>query len=361
MTAKKIWKKIPLIASLIFLVMACIYLFGLAADRYTSESKFTIKSNSVGSAPAGFDLGMLGGSSVTKQDQLIIRDFLTSNDVMLKVVEKFGLRELSAPATDVLWSVSDDTQSQHLLSHYRSLVELRYDEEASISTLVTQGFSPSITQRMNEFLLSEAEQYINEFSDKTSDAFISFAQNDVARAKQAVAEANGKIREAQDAGQLVDPKTDLEVVAKTLAELEAQIIAAKAELEELRGVYQEDTYQVLSKVSQIEGMERQIDALRIRMANGDGGDLAGASVLFASLQFDLEFANTSYASALKTLEMAKVQAMQSRKHLVIVETPNLPDYPTYPSKFLDLLIVVGSLTLFIAMLSAIVGIIPARD
>jgi capsular polysaccharide transport system permease protein len=357
MNISNLTKKLPMVLGIITFLAIGFYQCFLAADRYTSESRFTIKSSGTGAAPAGLDLGLLGGSSATKQDQLVIRDYLKSHDMMQKVIEEFGLEAISGPSSDILWSVDENSNTKSLLNHFRSLIEFTYDEEASVSTLVTQGFDPDIAQALNGFLIVNAEEYINKFSDKSSNSFINFAEEDVLQSKKAVNEANSKIRSAQEAGQLVDPTTDIQVVAKTLTELEAQLATVTAEMSELQGVYQEGTYQLTSKQMQIENIEDQISRLRARMASGEGEDLAGASVLFAALQFELEFANASYASALKTLEMAKVQAMQSRKYLVIIDSPDVADFALYPKVFLNLMVAAALILASIVVFKGVAAII----
>ncbi len=338
-------------------VVSAFYLWVLASDRYSAESRFTIKSQGEAAASTGFDLGLLGGSSVTKQDQLIIRDYLLSYDMMQKVVDEYGIEKLSSPRKDVLWRAGQDTKGKDLLSHYRALIQFSYDEEAGVSKVVTQGFSPEMARDLNAFLIESAEQYINDFSERSSDSFIAYAEGDVERAQERMEEVNQKIREAQDAGQLVGPETELQVVASNLTSLEATLAAERAELNRLQGIFQDDAWDVVSKERYIETLVQQVADLRSRMASDDGEDLAQASVLFASLQSELEFANTAHASALKTLEMAKMQAMQSRKHLVIIESPDLPDFPEYPRRFLWLLIMATLSAVGIVILQGISRIV----
>lgn len=348
-----IFKNLSFVAGAAAAIVSSVYLWGMASDRYASESRFTVKSQGESSASAGIDWGLLGGSNATKQDQLIIRDFLMSDDMLEKVVDKFGVRAISGSPIDILWSVDEDTRSLELLKHYRSLLEFTYDDEASISTLVTQGFSAEMSEDLNVFLLGEAEDYINEFSAKTSAAFIEFAESDVQDASELVADITQQLQQAQREGSLANPETDLKVVAETLAEQESLHAAHRAELRRLRQVYQDDTYAVLSQKEKVQEAEARIAELRGRMSSAEGHDLAEASVVFAALQNKLDFANRKYVSTLNMLETAKIQAMQSQKHLVIVEAPNTPDYPEYPKRLQGFLVFVGTVLALSVLLRAV--------
>ncbi|EPX77985.1 hypothetical protein [Salipiger mucosus] len=326
-------------------LIAAVYLFILAGDRFVSESRFTIKSQGEASAATNLDLGILGGTSAAKQDQLIVRDYMMSRDMMEKTFNEFGTDALSGPFQDILWYITDDSPVKAKLSHYRSMVEFTFDEEAAVSTVETNAFSPETARKLNRFLLTEAENYINAFTERSSETMIDYSRRDLEAAQDRVMRITDEIRNAQRTAKTVDPETDLGVVATTLTELETKLAAAKSELDSLQSYLQDDTHQVIAQRRKISNLESQISNLRDRMAGADDDSLADTSVQFSTLKSRLQFANENYVSARKTLEMAKVQAMQSRKHLVIIDHPDLADFSTYPRRlisFLFALCVIGA-------------------
>ncbi|MBO9428595.1 hypothetical protein [Sulfitobacter sp. R18_1] len=347
----KFSKKYSFTALFIAMVSVCaFYLFVMAADRFISESRFTIKSQSEGAA-SGLDLGILGGTSASKQDQLVIRDYLKSHDMMVKVVEEFGLDILSAPSKDILWHINADTEIKRLLAHYRALVDFTYDEEASVSTLITQGFDPETSRKLNNYLLDAAENYINEFTKKTSASFITYAQQDVDEAYQEVTEVMNRIRDAQEKNAMVDPENDIKVVTSSISALENQLIEEKSVLSSLLTTFQEGTHKVQAQRKVIQNIETQLSETRSRMAGSgpENTDLAAASVNFSRLNSELEFAQGKYASSMKTLEAAKVQAMHSRKHLMIIDHPDVPDYAEYPKRLIALAFCIVVILVFMVL------------
>ncbi len=354
--AKLVGKHAFSIAILFATTLCAVYLFGLASDRYISESRFTVKSQSEGSA-GGLDLGILGSTTATKQDQLIIRDYLRSSDMMKKVFNEFGIELLTADRADLFWHINEKTRFKDRLAHYRSLIDFTYDEEASISTLITQGFEADVALRLNAFLVSAAEVYINEFSEKTSSRFIEFAQKDVEEAKAEVAYVTDMIRRAQESSRMVNPETDIRAIASTIGTLETLLSQQKGELTALLGYLQEETHQVAAQRAQIQSTETQLAELRSRLAGDQGKDLAAASLSFAQLESNLEFANANYASALKTLEAAKIQAMQARKYLMTVEQPDTPDYAEYPKPFINLAMCIAVLLMCAMLIKSLIRIL----
>lgn len=345
----KIKANSTLVVLALALMIAAGYLVGFAGDRFTSESRFTVKSQSEGAAASGLDLGILGGTSAAKQDQLIIRDYLMSHDMMKMVVDEFGIDMISGPQSDPLRRVTEDSAEKRKLARYRWLIDYTYDAEASVSTLITQGYSAEAAQELNTFLLGKAETYINDFSRKNSRNFIDFAKRDVKKARSRVDAVRQRIRETQTENELVDPETDIKVVASTLTEIEAELTKQRSELNNLLSYLHEDTHQVEAKKNTIRNLESQRAELRERLSGKTDKDLAGASVAFKSLESELEFANANYASAMKTLEAARMQAMQSRKYLMIIEEPDIPDFAEYPRVLIDLAMVTAVMLMTILL------------
>lgn len=334
------------------------YLFGLAEDRYGSESRFTIKTQMDGAGASSLDLGILGGGNAAKQDQLIIRDLLLSAGMMAQVVDRFSLDGLSSSGWDLLYAMDEDTPQRQRLAHYRSLIDFKYDEEAAVSTLVTQAFDAQTARDLNAFLIAEAEAYINRFSEKTSEQFISFAEADLGRARQMVEDVQGRIRAAQETSKLVSPETDIGVIASTLGQLESRLAEMRAERDHLMGYMNEDADKVLAKQREIDGLEAQVAAQRARLSAGEeqDQDLASASVRFAALENEMEFANIALGSSLKTLEAAKMQAMSSRKYLMLIEEPMAADFAEYPYRWRNaayLLLLAGALHMGLACILSI--------
>ena len=64
---------------------------------------------------------------------------------------------------------------------------------------------------------------------------------------------------------------------------------------------------------------------------------------------DLEFATDLYRSSLTALEAARVEASRKLKHLVVIQSPPLPDAALYPRR----LYMLTTLWVFLALLYGI--------
>src|SRR3546814_1972129 len=77
-------KNSPLLtAAVLFSLLASIYWFFIASDRYVSEAHVIIQRTELtGGTPTDFAGILTGGSSINRGDQLILRDYLRSVDMV---------------------------------------------------------------------------------------------------------------------------------------------------------------------------------------------------------------------------------------------------------------------------------------
>ena len=172
---KVLKKNIDIITIIIPIVISIIYLFFIAEDRYISHSTFTLKSES--EAGVGIDLGFLGAPTSSKQDQMIIKNHILSQDMMHKVIERFGLKNaLSSSNKDPLWKIDENSSTVDRFKRYKNIVKVIYDEESGVTNIKVENFNPEAASNINEFILSESILFVNDFSNSLSNNFINFAK-----------------------------------------------------------------------------------------------------------------------------------------------------------------------------------------
>ena len=70
--------------------------------------------------------------------------------------------------------------------------------------------------------------------------------------------------------------------------------------------------------------------------------LTGQLAEYEALEVERNFAQQAYASALSSLETARVDASRQQRYLAVYAAPALPQYPLYPRRILNgVLILLG--------------------
>ena len=120
-----------------------------------------------------------------------------------------------------------------------------------------------------------------------------------------------------------------------LANLEKELIEIKARIEVLKESLNEDA-------PSIKALKRKAEALEFQISEKSGGlKITGQSDELSSLLADQEelqvqktFAETAYASAMASLEAARMEASRNQRYLAIFTHPSLPEYSVYPKRLL---------------------------
>jgi len=94
-----------------------------------------------------------------------------------------------------------------------------------------------------------------------------------------------------------------------------------------------DSPVVVNLKNRINALERQLGIERGRLSGGtEGTALSGLIESYQPLILEQEIAQQQYASALSSLELARVEAQRKKQYLVTFIRPNLPDQALEPRR-----------------------------
>ena len=142
--------------------LAIVYWGLLASDRYVSEAHIVVPRIDVASGPS-MDLGsfLSGSAGGGRGDQLLLRDYLLSMDMLNRLDKALGLRaHYSDRQRDVLsrlWSA--DLSQEWFYRYFRSRVSVEYDDYSGVLVLRAQAYDPRTAYAIATMLLEEGERY----------------------------------------------------------------------------------------------------------------------------------------------------------------------------------------------------------
>ena len=122
-------------------------------------------------------------------------------------------------------------------------------------------------------------------------------------------------------------------------QLEGELAKTRTELETQQSVLQPGAHQLVLLQNKINSLERQIGLEKQRLVDDTGGGLNVSAASFEAVAFEKEFAEERYATALRFLELSRVEALQQGRYLSVLSPPSLPDEPAYPRRYFGVLTV----------------------
>jgi capsular polysaccharide transport system permease protein len=319
-------------------------LFGfVVADRYEAEARFVVRSPSRSNASALSSFLQSTGVTRASDEAFAVHEFIASRDAVHLLATEGNLRTmLSRPEADFLWGFPtwfSGDQFEKLYQHYQSFISLEHDQSTGISTLAVEAFRPDDAAEAARTLLGAAEKLINRLNDRARDDTLRAAFQEVEHSKQRAAEARERLTAFRGRESLLDPAKTSAGVLETISKLSFEVAQANAQLSELQRASPQSP-QIASVRNRIAALEAQITRERLQIGGTDH-PLAPKLAEYERLMLEQEFADRGLASALNSLEVARLEAQRQQLYLERIVEPRPSDYPSAPHRILSILLVFG--------------------
>lgn len=329
------WRRHPiLVVALVSSLLVAVYWLLVASDRYVSEAHVIVQRADLPGGQSmemsGVLAGVLGGTN--HADQMLLRDYLLSVDMLHKLDAKLKLREHYRNHGDLLSRLWRN-ELEWFHRHYLGRVDAYFDERSGILNLSAQAYDPKTAQAIVAMLVEEGERFMNGLAHALAEEQVRFLEKQVTQMKDRALKARQEVLAYQNRRGLISPQASAESLTVTLAQFEGKRI----ELEAQRGALQ--SYLVPSHPSivqldqQIAAIVRQIDNEKAKLVAPSGKALNRAVEEFQRLEFEATFAQEVYTSALAALERGRVEAARTIKKVAVVQTPTLAEYAQQPRRY----------------------------
>jgi capsular polysaccharide transport system permease protein len=326
-------------------LIAGVYFFAIASDLYSSEVKFIVRGPAkVQASGISAMLGGAGGAGGS-EDAYAVHDYITSRDAVRRLEREVDLRELlSRPEGDLItrfpgvWFWRKDFEA--LYSTYARFVAVERDSNSGVSTLVVKAYRPEDAQRTARALIEFSEQLVNQLNERARQDSVGTFQREVDATEQQVGKIQTELTTYRIQQNMLDPKSAASGPIELLAQMNAQQTNARAQLAELIR-NSPNSPQIPLIQTRVASLDKLITEQRAKIT-GDSNSVATALTEYERLDVQKLLAEKTLASALTSLEAAKLEAQKQQLYLETIAQPNLADYPLYPKRAISFATVVLS-------------------
>lgn len=320
--------------------LAAIYFMLIAADRYQTEARFVVKRPNTST---GLEIsGVFGDAGVMRssEDAYIVHAYMASRDAVRRLIDTVDLKgKLSRPEADFIWRyprLFSGSSDERLWKHFQSLTTIKFNSNTGISTLVVQAFRPEDAREIAVALLKDSETLLNRVGKRLQGEALRSARQEVEVSRQRAKDALEAVTAFRRRTALVDPVRYSHAALEIITTLAVEIARSKSELAEL-DLSSPNSPQTLSIKRRIEAIDTQMTKERLTLAGSDQS-LAPLIAEYERLTLDREFAERTFASALASMEVARIDADRQQLFLDLVSAPALPDYAIYPWRLINILL-----------------------
>ncbi len=325
--------------TLIGALLATAYWLLVASDRYVSEASVIIRKTDSVAAPTP-DLSMLiaGIAGVNRNDQLLLREYLLSVDMLKKLDAELNLKahygDWGRDWISRMWL----TDMEWFHRHYLSRVAIEYDDYAGVLRIKAQAYESKMARAIADMLVREGERYMNQIGHELAQTQVNFLSTQVDLAQLRFQQASQRLLAFQNKKGLLSPQATAESLNVLIAKLEEQRAQLQTQLASLPKNLDRDHPNIVMLSQSLAAIDRQIGEEKAKLANPTGKTLNITMEEFQRLQMEATFTQDLYKAALTALEKGRIDATRMLEKVSVLQTPTLAEYPMEPRRIYNAVI-----------------------
>lgn len=331
--------------------LAALYYFGVAADQYLSEFRFTLSAADFPRADT--PLSLLVGSSVRSpaalQSQVLVQ-YIASRAIVDDIGRSVDLRRLfAAPQADWWSRLAQPAPIEELVAYWRRHIDPFYDPANGTVTVRVRAFAPADALRIAQAIAAACERLVNDLSLRARRDTLRRAETELAQSETRLSAILGEIRAFRDRAGLIDPGKAAESGGVLATRLRDELVDANAKLATLRAYMRDDAPSVKVLKARIRSLEAQRRSLAHQLTGPErppassertaSSERAGSPALsgilgsYEELESRRKFAEAAYQLALHGVDQARADADRQQVFIAGFIPPSLPEEALYPRRW----------------------------
>lgn len=319
---------------------ATVYWGVVASDRYVSQANVIVQRTDMAGGQSMDFSSLLGGVNGSRSDELLLRNYLLSMDMLKKLDARLHLRaHYSDSGRDPLSRMwSKDVPDEWFLQYYLSRVSVELDEYSGVLVIKAQGFDARIAQAITAMLVAEGERAMNEMAHRLAREQVAFVEKQVAQMGERFQQTRAELLRFQNAHGLVSPQNRAEQLNGVVERLQAQRTELQTRRTALLGYLEPHAAGVVELDLQIGAIDKQLAQENARLTSTTGRALNSTVEEYQRLEMAAGLANDVYKTALVALEKGRVEATRNLKKVSVVQSPTLPQQPLEPRRVYNIIV-----------------------
>lgn len=359
----KLKNNLILSVSVVTIVASSVYWLFLASDRYVTTSHVVLHSSQIQMPDMNIS-SFMGGKTNSSEQLLLLRDYLLSVDVLLKLDKSLGFgRHFTSSKIDYFSRFNGDLQEyEELQDYYHDVVTIEMDEYAGVLKIRVEAFTPEMSLRMSKFLLKEGESKMNDLSRELAKEKLLYAKSDVKQSYENLKASQNKLIAYENSKGIALPKGELEQKMELIAELNLALSNLLTKKESLKGFRTNNSFEIKSVNNEIRSIKSQINKHQSNLTKTSSNEsgLNTVNSEHQALLSEIEWAKGIYASSLTMYETLKSETVRNVKKLSVIQSPRLPLVSSEPNRVYNAILSITLIFLFSFIVSFFLSVIKER-
>lgn len=355
----KLLKK-PRFITIFFIPFMILSMYVLFIQTELFQSSSTVMVKDLKSTPASTDLmtALLPSTSSSMQDSMILEKYIQSEEMFRKVDRVFNLKEhYMSDQIDMVNRCYGFSTMEDFLKVYRSRLIIQYDATSSTLDIGFLHANAITAQQILFFIVKESTQILNRYDKENGAVLLNFIQQQEQENRKLLTDAIEQLVAYQNKNRMIDPSVDIEAKSSIIAQLEAKLVQKETEYSSLKQYMNEKSSELKILRGEIQSIKSKLNEIKTQLSGSNENELNENLFEFEELKAEVEYKKERYKQTLIQLDLAKIQATQNSKNLIIVTQPTLPDYYSYPNKIKTVITILLLLLLLYGIITMVQSIV----
>lgn len=334
-------KKFSLLLSFVLLCLlpifiGVVYYSFVASDRYATGASFVVRGlGDKGSTDFVGSITGLPSYSSTTSDSYVIRRYLESPDLIREIDDKLKLRDhYSDQSHDIISRYDSDEPIEEFFEYWEWRIHTSYDSTTGIVSFEVEAFDPQTALVLANEILASTDRLVNMLSEQAREDSVKVAANEVTLAEKRMSDAQVALLNFRALNGEIDPAMNAGLDARLISSLEVQLVDTEARIITLSASVDKGGPILRQLELKAKTLRQQISEKRSAIGSdaavADGTATAAILAKFEGLQLEQSFSQKQYASAMTSLEAARMSASRQQRYLAVFSHPFLPEDAIYP-------------------------------
>jgi capsular polysaccharide transport system permease protein len=334
-------------------LISVIYFTLIAADQYTAEARFAVRSLADDSDDVETS-GNLFTMRAANQDSYVVTSFIHSSEILKRLDGKIDYRAIfESPSADFWSRLDPDASREEFLDYWANQVTAYIDGPSSIVTLTVRTFHPEDSVRLASAILEESEKLVNELTIRAREDLLASYQQEVDRTTIQYREALADLSRLQKQTGFLSPVDEATQTGTLLTGLLAQAMELDSRIFVLRQSNGTGAPSYQQLLNARESLSQQIDNLRQRLVGSDDAALSNLITEYSQVETNRIVAEKLFETSRKNYDQALAAALRKALYLTVFIDPSLPEDSFYPRRFVSPLLLSLGFLVFWSLLSLV--------
>ena len=321
-----------LLAIFFSILIPLLYFYKIGRDRYYVRSDVVVRKAGNGQE-MNMGLGSIlgGGNLGSIEDSYYLRTYLESPQVLEDLQKVFPFKDAyEKSGLDFYAGLSKKWTNERIYKFFRKQVSISLNSTTGEIKISTVAYDPDSALKINNFLISQAELFVNNLNQNVYKRQLDFVNNEVSRNSKLLNESIEKLQQFQKDNEIINMQDAVISNQSIISALERELANKKVELSTLRRRFLDPKApEIIILSDQVEELKDLIKEEKILLVSPNGKKLNEIAATQNRLEANVQFSTDLYNTSLTAAEKTRVDSLQQQRFMAILSKPIMPDDQWY--------------------------------